>query len=120
MRYCLVMTNEGWPGEWLRGVLPLCILAVIAEEDMHGYAITQRLSTAGLGTVKGGTLYPILNRLEREGLVSSTWGAGVGGPGRKTFQITSQGLSQLAEKQEAWQTFTQRTAEVLTTSGGRV
>lgn len=97
-------------------MLPLCILAIIAEQATHGYVVIQRLQAAGLGTVKGGTLYPILNRLERDGLVSSEWGAGEGGPGRKTFHITAHGLTELAERQRAWHTFTQRTAEVLATT----
>jgi len=84
---------------------------------MHGYAIARRLETAELGTVKGGTLYPILNRLERDGLVTSTWEAGSGGPGRKTFTITTQGRDALAEQRQAWHNFTTRAENLLTTTG---
>lgn len=111
------MYETNWPADWLRGVLPLCILTVVAERAMHGYAIIRRLEEAGLGTVKGGTLYPILNRLERDGLVSSTWQAGVGGPGRKTFAITEHGQHRLIEQRQAWHTFTERAAALLTRTG---
>ena len=72
------MDQTQWPGEWMRGVLSLCVLAVVAEEESYGYAIAQRLQAAGLGRVRGGTLYPVLTRLEREGLVVSSWRRGQG------------------------------------------
>ena len=54
------MTEDRWPGEWMRGVLSLCVLRVVADGPTYGYAIAARLAEAGLGSVKGGTLYPIL------------------------------------------------------------
>ncbi len=56
----------------MRGVLSLCVLRVVADGPTYGYAIAARLADAGLGTVKGGTLYPLLTRLQTEGLVSSS------------------------------------------------
>ncbi|WP_435742539.1 PadR family transcriptional regulator [Nocardioides sp. SYSU DS0663] len=98
----------GWPSEWLRSVLPLCVLAVVAghEHGTHGYAVGRELADAGLGRVKGGTLYPVLGRLEADGLVTSAWGAGEGGPGRKTFVVTQQGREHLAQRALAWGEFT--------------
>lgn len=94
-----------WPGEWLRGVLELCVLGVLADDATYGYAIAQRLAEAGLGTVKGGTLYPLLARLETEGLVHSSWRAGEGGPGRKYFALTAAGRRQLRVRAALWQQF---------------
>ena len=68
-----------WPAQWLRGALELCVLAIVAEGETYGYAISQRLAAARFGQVKGGTLYPILLRLEEDGLVASAWQAGAGG-----------------------------------------
>jgi PadR family transcriptional regulator, regulatory protein PadR len=109
------VTTESWPAEWLRGVLPLCVLAVVADAETYGYAIAQRLQTAGLGAVKGGTLYPVLNRLEQDGLVSSSWREGAGGPGRKFFTVTPLGREHLAERASAWNAFTERAAGLLPT-----
>lgn len=109
------MDERTWPAEWLRGVLALCILGVIAEGETYGYAIAQRLHETGLGRIKGGTLYPILNRLEQDALVRSRWVEGCGGPGRKAFVITEQGLEHLRERVTAWQTFTQRASQLITT-----
>src|SRR6478735_1741312 len=81
-------TDAGWPTEWMRGALAVCVLHVIADGPTYGYAIASALSDAGLGTVKGGTLYPLLGRLEEAGLVSVEWRAGESGPGRKFYAIT--------------------------------
>jgi len=108
------MDDRQWPGEWMRGVLSLCVLAVVAEGETYGYAVAQRLQAAGLGTVKGGTLYPILTRLEQDGLVTSSWGQGEAGPGRKFFAVTPAGLAALAERTEDWMTFTARATALVT------
>lgn len=102
-----------WPGEWMRGVLTLCVLAVVDEGRTYGYAIAARLAEAGLGTVKGGTLYPILGRLEHDGLVASTWGAGESGPGRKFFEATPLGREHLAERTARWDDFVDRAGSLL-------
>ena len=109
------MTEDRWPGEWMRGVLSLCVLRVVADGPTYGYAIAGRLAEAGLGAVKGGTLYPILTRLESEGLVSSSWEAGDGGPGRKFFTLTGAGEQALHERAEQWHVFTERAAGLLAT-----
>jgi len=98
-----------WPGEWLRGVLELCVLSVLADEPTYGYAIAQRLEDAGLGTVKGGTLYPLLARLEADGLVESAWHAGDGGPGRKYFTVTPAGRVELHSRAQLWGRFVEGT-----------
>jgi PadR family transcriptional regulator PadR len=101
------MNEECWPPEWTRAILALNALAVIAaEETTYGYQIAQRLERAGFGKVKGGTLYPILARLEKDGLISSWWGEGAGGPGRKFVSITDAGQRELAQRRQEWQQFT--------------
>ncbi len=112
--------DEQWPGEWMRGVLGLCVLAVVAESETYGYAVAQRLRTAGLGTVKGGTLYPVLTRLEQDGLLTSTWREGEGGPGRKFFSATPAGRVALQDRRAQWLIFSQRAAELLVAEGARV
>lgn len=107
------MTTDPWPGEWLRGVLDLCVLAVLAEGTTYGYAITARLDELGLGAVKGGTLYPLLVRLEQAGLVTTQWQPGVGGPGRKYFTLTPTGRSELAHRGTAWRDFAHLTVAIV-------
>jgi PadR family transcriptional regulator PadR len=102
-----------WPAQWLRGALELCVLALVAEGDTYGYAIAQRLEAANFGRIKGGTLYPILLRLEQDGLVSSTWHAGDAGPGRKFFRITAHGRNELQSRHANWKAFTAATGKLL-------
>jgi len=95
-----------FPVDWLRGTLSLCVLGVLAEGVSYGYAITQRLEEAGLGLVKGGTLYPLLARLEAEGLVAVTWQTGDAGPNRKYVELTNAGRAELVTQQAFWRQFT--------------
>lgn len=108
------MDEQQWPGEWMRGVLSLCVLTVVAEQETYGYAVAQRLQEAGLGTVKGGTLYPVLTRLEQDGLLTTTWREGIGGPGRKFFAVTPAGRAALQDRTTRWLTFTERATSLLT------
>lgn len=106
------MSSEQWPGEWLRGVLGVCVLRSLLDGPSYGYAITQRLAAAGLGDVKGGTLYPLLGRLEQAGCVEVEWRPGEGGPGRKYFSLTDQGRTQARSMSERWAAFTTTTREL--------
>lgn len=94
-----------WPADWLRGVLEVCVLQVLAEGETYGYAIAARLAEAGFGAIKGGTLYPLLTRFEESGLVDVQWRAGEGGPGRKYYRLTDAGRSAWADQTHHWRTF---------------
>lgn len=109
------MSDSPWPSEWLRGVLSLCVLGILSDGPTYGYAISQRLAAAGLGAVKGGTLYPLLTRLEQDGFVEASWQAGDGGPGRKYFTLTPAGRSELATRARSWDQFTDATRTLVAT-----
>ncbi|MFN8080561.1 MAG: PadR family transcriptional regulator [Kineosporiaceae bacterium] len=93
------------------------MLAAVSEAPNHGYAIAQALADKGFGVIKGGTLYPLLARLEADGLVASTWQAGDGGPGRKVFAITGDGRLKLARQVQLWQAFTTTVSAALMSEG---
>lgn len=107
------MNAEQWPSEWLRGVLGMCVLRILLDGPSYGYAITQRLDEAGLGTVKGGTLYPLLARLEEAGHLEVEWRPGEGGPGRKYFALTEQGRTEAHEQAARWVGFTTTTRRLV-------
>lgn len=113
------MTEPELAREWQRGLLTTCALAVLAQGSAHGYAVAQRLQGAGIGPVKGGALYPVLNRLEDEGAVTSVWREGEGGPGRKVFEMTPVGRERLAQMQGDWRPFADAVAELLGGPSGR-
>jgi PadR family transcriptional regulator PadR len=109
---------DDWPSDWLRGVLGLLVLRVLADGPTYGYAIAVRLAEAGLGTLKGGTLYPLLSRFERDGLVTVDWRAGEGGPGRKYYLITDRGHDELRVEGERWARFAALTRAHVAPPGG--
>lgn len=110
------MEQQAWPGEWLRGLLPAWALAVLASAPAHGYAVMQTLTGAGITGLRGGALYPVLNRLEQDGLVAATWLEGEGGPGRKVYRLTDAGRAELDALAGSWDAFAATTAALLCTT----
>ena len=103
---CAIMSGMA-PGsqrrtELLRGVLDLCLLAVMDEGPAYGYEMTRRLRDRGLATVGEGSIYPLLGRLEREGLVETYRAASKGGPPRKYYRPSSAGRVALALGVSEW------------------
>jgi PadR family transcriptional regulator len=92
------------PG-WLRGTVELVVAAVLVEGELHGYALIQRIAELGLGDIRAGALYPVLGRMENEGLVEAHWAAGQGGPGRKVYRLTSEGHQRLLHEVALWHEF---------------
>lgn len=112
------MTDRGWPSDWTRATLALCVLRVLASGATYGYAIAGALEDAGFGSVKGGTLYPLLGRLESAGWVDVEWRAGEGGPGRKYFALTGAGAAELDRQSRSWADFTRMVGDHLREPGG--
>src|SRR6266702_2820076 len=78
--------GEGRRSQLLRGTLDLCLLAVMEEGPAYGYEMTKRLRARGLSIVGEGSIYPLLGRLERKGLVETHRAASNGGPPRKYYR----------------------------------
>jgi PadR family transcriptional regulator PadR len=99
------MTNvDGRRSQLLRGVLDLCLLAVIGEGPAYGYEMTKRLRARGMSTVGEGSIYPLLGRLERDGLVETRREASNGGPPRKYYSLSPDGKRSLETGVEEWKT----------------
>jgi PadR family transcriptional regulator, regulatory protein PadR len=86
----------------LRGVLDLCLLAVVDDGPAYGYEMTKRLRARGLSIVGEGSVYPLLGRLERDGLVETYRGASNGGPPRKYYRTSADGRRRLADGVSEW------------------
>lgn len=93
------------------------MLRVIADGPTYGYAISAALEEAGIGAVKGGTLYPLLTRFESAGWVQIEWRAGDGGPGRKYYTLTADGRAEQARQAQAWAEFSRITAGFVAGAG---
>jgi PadR family transcriptional regulator, regulatory protein PadR len=86
----------------LRGVLDLCLLAVMGQGPAYGYEMTKRLAERGLSIVGEGSIYPLLGRLERDGLVDTHRAASNGGPPRKYYELSPQGKAALTSGIKEW------------------
>jgi len=81
------------------------VLAILAEEEAHGYAILKRVSDLSGGALQwtDGMLYPVLHRLERQGYIRGSWGVSEAGRRRKVYRLTPEGATQLAEQRTQWE-----------------
>src|SRR5262245_53549204 len=91
-----------WTTQMRKGLLELCVLAALKGQRMYGYDIVKRLA-ATHGLVMGeGTVYPILSRFKKEGLVETTLSESPEGPARKYYQLTARGRLLLTKMLAAW------------------
>jgi DNA-binding PadR family transcriptional regulator len=100
--------------EALKGHLDLLLLASVQARPAHGYAIIQHLRRQSGGTfdLPEGTVYPALHRLERSGLLSSTWSL-ENGRRRRIYTVTRKGIGALGAQQREWEHFAQGVNAVL-------
>ncbi|MDT0441552.1 PadR family transcriptional regulator [Streptomyces johnsoniae] len=98
----------------VRGHLDGLLLAVLEPGPLHGYAIITAVQdrSAGALQLRTGTIYPALNRLERLGLLRSTWES-LGERRRRCYELTDAGRRALAEERTAWRAFTTAIGSVL-------
>ena len=93
------------PLPWLYGFLDLCLLCLLHEADDYGYGLIQRLEALGFGELPGGTIYPALLRLERQGLVTTRWQVSTSGPRRKYYSPTASGTALMTASIGEWAGF---------------
>jgi PadR family transcriptional regulator, regulatory protein PadR len=97
---------EAMRAEVLKGHVDLLLLAVLADQPAHGYRIVElvRERSDGVLDLAEGTVYPALYRLERQGVVTSSWST-VDGRRRRVYRLTRRGVKELAERRRAWTDF---------------
>lgn len=102
-----------------RGVLEFCVLALLRDTERYGFELVRALTAAdGLVTTEG-TLYPLLGRLRREGVVETTWRESSSGPPRRYYRLTPAGHEALSSFTVEWARFRDSVDSLLTT-GERV
>ena len=100
--------------EQLKGHLDPLVLAILEGGPAHGYAIIDSLRerSGGVFDLPEGTIYPALHRLERAGLLRSSWSE-VNGRRRRTYALTAGGKKAAREKRREWSTFAQTVQRVV-------
>lgn len=101
----MVLDGEGRGSQLLRGVLDMCLLALICEEPSYGYEMVRKLEERGLQLVGEGSIYPLLSRLQRHGLIEAYAMPSTEGPARKYYRATAAGRTTLDSWLADWQTF---------------
>ena len=102
----------------LRGSLDLLVLKTLSLAPMHGWGISQRLQqiSGGVLEVNQGSLYPALQRLEKDGLITSEWGTTDHNRRARYYQLTDAGRGALGAELESWRRFAAGLEAVLRTT----
>jgi PadR family transcriptional regulator PadR len=88
-----------------RGALEYCVLAMLQGQELYGLDIARRLTVDGILMSGEGTLYPLLARLRKAGLVDTMWQESVEGPPRRYYSLTGDGRDALAAFTRTWKPF---------------
>ena len=102
----------------LRGSLDLLVLKTLSLEPMHGWGISQRVQQISDGALElnQGSLYPALQRLEKDGLITSEWGTTDNNRRARYYRITASGRRALGDELDSWRRFAAGLEAVLRTS----
>ena len=111
---------ESLERELRRGVLDLIVLRVLADGPTYGYQLVTEVAERSEGELElhEGTLYPLLYRLEEQGLVRTEWDTPDRGAPRKYYRLTAPGRKRLEELRREWRRFSRRIDALLGPSGG--
>lgn len=91
----------GRDAQFLKGILSMLLLRLLADSENYGYAVVEQLQAAGVD-LKEGTVYPALSRLEAKGWLASRLVPSASGPARKYYTATDTGRAELVSQEAAW------------------
>ena len=94
---------DNWTTQLRKGILELCVLNAMRGARLYGYDIVKKLSDVEGLVIAEGTIYPILSRFKREGLVRTSIEESPEGPARKYYQLTSRGEQYLSRMNHYWE-----------------
>ncbi|WP_055601918.1 PadR family transcriptional regulator [Streptomyces aureus] len=106
------------PSQLRKGVLEYCVLALLRNEPKYGVELVAELSAVSVMTTSQGTIYPLLSRLRREGLVATELRDSPSGPPRRYYTLTRVGRASLTEFAHAWPLFRDAVDHFLTDPQG--
>ena len=102
---------EGIEIQLKKGVLDLCVLALLSRHDSYAYEIAGRLAE-GIGMGEG-TIYPLMRRMQSDGLVETYLVESTAGPSRKYYRLTPKGRESFAAQRDAWRAFAAAVEDIL-------
>jgi len=103
-----------------QGTLDLLILKTLALEPQHGWAISDRIGqvSSDVLSIKQGSLYPALHRLERRGWIKAKWGTSENNRRAKYYELTKSGRKQLQDEESDWRKLTAAVGQILEAAEG--
>lgn len=114
--YCKVLEGVDFMADntqMLKGILDGCLLAIIQEGEIYGYELAAKLESYGFDSFREGTIYPLLLRMQKEGLVSTTLRKSTAGPKRKYYSLTEKGERELNLFTKRWEQLSSTVNHVL-------
>ena len=96
-----------------RGTLEYCVLAILKRGERYGFDLVKELGAVDGMVTSEGTIYPLLTRLRKDGLLTSTWQESTQGPPRRYYRITPKGRRALENFLEEWKRFRNSVEQLL-------
>jgi len=91
-----------WKSQVKKGTLSFIVLSAISEKELYGYELIEIIKNSTAIVIAEGTLYPLMNRLKKEGLATSKWVEQESGIPRKYYVLSDQGRSTLITMRQYW------------------
>lgn len=108
------MELESWKSQLRKGAAELAVLALLGKRDLSGIGLLDELAGGPDIGLSDGSIYPLLNRLEREGRVAGQWAAPKGGGrGQKIYRLTADGRTALKQMSAAWSGFREELSRIV-------
>jgi len=98
----MVREQDSWVSQIRKGVVEAAILGLLAREQMYGSQLVDELSAHPELAISAGTVYPLLSRLKKAGVIDSSWQESPVGPPRKYYRLTDGGAAELENMAAAW------------------
>jgi PadR family transcriptional regulator PadR len=99
--YIAAVPADALVSQMRRGALEYCVMALIVKTPRYAFELIEALGNTGMLTTEG-TLYPLLSRLRRDGLVKTEWRESADGPPRRYYELTAEGRRALAVFKNEW------------------
>jgi PadR family transcriptional regulator len=110
--------RDGLITQMRRGTLEYCVMALLADGERYGFELVRALGEVDGMVTSEGTIYPILGRMRRDGLVETTWRESTAGPPRRYYELTDAGRAALDAFVTEWRRFRDAVDHVVD-KGGR-
>ena len=98
-------TGQDRTTQLLHGVLDMCLMSIIDEEASYGYEMVSKLRERGLDLASEGSIYPLLSRLQKQGMIEGYLVQSSEGPARKYYRMSPEGHRALQRWREDWSGF---------------